>query len=325
MISVVMGTFGRSLYLKEAIESVLGQTYKDIELIIVAVVGDSKVHSVIDSFEDKRIKKVVANYACVSYQKSLGFYSIGHCDYFTFHDSDDIMLKDSIEKLYKFAVKKNADLVYPNFYIEDERSKRKYVKECVSHEHNNLMKGCYITDLSFIKTTTFDQYMPLMNKDGKNRFYRVWKEMSDDGCRIFNFPEPTFIYRLHDDQIHKIKYKSQKDFVCVRVGNNEEVESYYKGLSYKSIGGVNNNCFTIYLPNPSKYLKHSKIFKFKRVVIHWSHNNIQSIKHFKDIKNIYNITHNKDIFLSLQEAGLSNVYMVKDRADMFDYIKEERW
>ena len=325
MISIVMGTFGRSLYLKQAISSVLGQTYKDIELIIVVVHGDTKVIKVIDSFRDKRIRMVVANYACISYQKSLGFYSIKDSEYFTFFDSDDIMFKDSIEKLYNFAKKHNADLVYPNFYVENQVSKRKYLKECSAHDHKKLIEGCYITDTSFVKVSSFDRYMPLMNKDKKNRFYRVWKQMSKDKCKIFNFPEPTFIYRLHDDQIHKIKHQSQKDFRSVRVGNNDSIKEYYRNLPSTKVRQVDKNCFTIYFPNPVKYLKHKKIFKFKRVVIHWEKNNLDHVEEFKGVKNIYNITHDRNVFLILKQAELSNIYLVKNSADMIDYIKQERF
>ena len=320
-----MGTFGRTSYLKEAISSVLNQTYKDIELIIVVVSGDTEVIKVVNSFLDKRIRMVVANYACISYQKSLGFYSIKDGEYFTFFDSDDIMFKDSIEKLYNFAKKHNADLVYPNFYVENQVSKRKYLKECSAHDHKKLIEGCYITDTSFVKVSSFNKYMPLRNKDKKNRFYRVWKQMSKDKCRIFNFPEPTFTYRLHENQIHKIEHLSQKDFKCVRIGNNDSLKEYYSNLPSVKVRQLDKNCFTVYLPNPTNYFKHKNSLKFKRVIVHWSQNNLDHVEEFKSFKNIYNITHDKDVFLTLRREKLFNTYLFKDSSDMIDYIRQERF
>jgi len=325
MISIVVSTFKRTNYLKEAIDSILNQTYKDIELIVVCVYGDKKVIRIVDSFKDKRIKKVIANYSCISYQKSLGFYSIGDSEYSMIFDSDDVMLEDSIENLYKFALDHKADLVYPNFYVSHENLKIKRTKECSKYSHKNLLKRCYITDTSFFKNETFNKYMPLVNRDKKNRFYRVWKQMSKDKCRIFNFPHPTFIYRQHKHNIHNNKYKSQKEFICARVGKNDEVKNWYGFLPKKGVKEINDNCFTLYFPDPSKFLKHYKLCEFKRIIIHWNSNNLEYVNSFCGMDNIYHITGDDSVLSYLKQRCLNNVFLFRDRDDFADYIKEERW
>jgi len=325
MISIIISTFKRTDYLKEAIQSILDQTYKDIELIIVCVYGDKKVIKLVDSFDDERIKKVVANYACITYQKSLGFYNVGDSDYGMIFDSDDIMLKDSIEKLYQFSIKNKADLVYPDFYISNENLKIKRTKKCGDHDDKRLLEGCYITDTSFFKNKVFNKYMPLMNRDKKNRFYRIWKQMSTDKCRIFNFSEPTFIYRQHQHNIHNNKYKSQKEFVYARVGDKKNNKEWEEFLHRKKIKEIDNNCFTLYFSDPREYLKHRKSFKFKRIIIHWNSYNLQYVDDFSGRNNIYHITEDDAVFLVLKQKCLNNTFCFKDKNDFVDYIKEERW
>jgi len=323
MISVVISSFRRHSLLEESIKSILDQTYKDFELIIIFVHGDNKAEEVIDSFNDKRIKKVKANYACITYQKSLGFYSMGKSDYGMIFDSDDFLFKDSLKNLYNFAVSKKADVVYPDFYESDKNLKIKCRRTFGKHDPNRLLTKCYVTDVSFFKREVFGKYMPFKNEDRKNRFYRVWKQMSSDGCNIVNYPNPTFIYRQHLDNIHK-KEKSQKDFIFVRVGNNNSIKNFYKNFDSRGVDEVDYNCFTIYFPNPSKYLKHSEKFKFKKIIIHWDKSHISQVDKFKDLENVYNITHDKDVWSIIKETGIHNVTFIKDEMDLLDYLKEER-
>ena len=55
-VSVLMPAYNASLYIKEAIESVLSQTFTDFELIIVDDCSTDDTWNVIKSFKDKRIR-----------------------------------------------------------------------------------------------------------------------------------------------------------------------------------------------------------------------------------------------------------------------------
>jgi hypothetical protein len=240
-------------------------------------------------------------------------------------DSDDIMMEDSLLPMYEFAVKHNADLVYPNFFRVDKNLKKQILKKFIKHEHKKLLKGCYITDVSMVRKEIYDIYLPLLNTDRKNRFYRVWKQMSLAKRRMLHYPHPTFLYRQHRKNIHGKKYGSQKDFKFVCVGGNRQINKFYKNIKSISVSDVDDNHFTIYFPDPSKYVRNEKYFKFKKIVIHWDNSNISSIDHFVDKYNIYNITHNDEVLEILKNKSLSNVSFIKDKNDLLDYLKEERY
>ena len=92
--------------LTAAIKSILNQTYKNIELIIVDGSSTSKNYDVIKSFSDNRIfyykTKGYINCLNLGLSKSKG-------EYIARMDSDDISYKTRIEEQYNFLIK-NKDI-----------------------------------------------------------------------------------------------------------------------------------------------------------------------------------------------------------------------
>ena len=97
MISVVLPSYNRAHILPRAIESILGQTYKDIELIIVDDGSSDNTAEVVGSFSDSRIVYVRQENAGACAARNNG---IAHArgDYIAFQDSDDIWHHDKLEK-----------------------------------------------------------------------------------------------------------------------------------------------------------------------------------------------------------------------------------
>ena len=102
-VSIVMPVYNtKEVYLREAIESVLNQTYYDFEFIIVNNASTEPVKNIIDDYPDKRIKYLelkenfgaahARNYA-ISQMKGI---------YYAAMDSDDICCNTRLEKQVKF-------------------------------------------------------------------------------------------------------------------------------------------------------------------------------------------------------------------------------
>ena len=100
-VSVVMSEYNtKREYLCTAIESILNQTFKDFEFIIVDDCGENNLDEIIEKYNDKRIK-IIKN------DKNRGLvYSLNHGikeakgEYIVRMDTDDIANKKRIEKLY---------------------------------------------------------------------------------------------------------------------------------------------------------------------------------------------------------------------------------
>lgn len=58
-VSIVITTFNRTIYLKEAILSALSQTFADFELLVCDDGGLEETRSLCDSFDDRRIRHIV--------------------------------------------------------------------------------------------------------------------------------------------------------------------------------------------------------------------------------------------------------------------------
>ena len=111
MISVVLPSYNRAHILPRAIESILGQTYKDIELIIVDDGSSDNTAEVVGSFSDSRIVYVRQENAGACAARNNG---IAHArgDYIAFQDSDDIWHQDKLEKQLATLQNTGADVVF---------------------------------------------------------------------------------------------------------------------------------------------------------------------------------------------------------------------
>ena len=116
LVSVVMPTYNRGYIIKMAIDSILNQTYKNLELIIVDDCSNDNTKEIISKYDDNRLKyirlseKKGANYARnIGIEKSKG-------EYITFQDSDDYSFPERLQKEYEYLIAQKVDLVFSSFY-----------------------------------------------------------------------------------------------------------------------------------------------------------------------------------------------------------------
>lgn len=129
-----MSAYNAEKSIEKAIKSVLNQTYKNIELIIIEDCSTDNTLNIIKSFNDPRITLIQhKNNLGAGYSRFDGIKSITG-DYTTFLDSDDYLKEDCIETLINEALRTNADMVspgytaiYPNGEIEPKIPKQSYV------------------------------------------------------------------------------------------------------------------------------------------------------------------------------------------------------
>lgn len=97
-VSVIIPAYNQGLYLKEAVQSVLGQTYPNFELIIVDDGSTDNTADVVHRFQDQRIRYIYQENRGLSAARNAG---IQHSDgeFLTFLDSDDLFFPDKLEVL----------------------------------------------------------------------------------------------------------------------------------------------------------------------------------------------------------------------------------
>lgn len=116
IVSVIIPVYNTEKYIDRCLESVLNQTYSNIEIILIDDGSKDNSGKLCDSYAsiDNRIKVIHKKNQGLGMARNTG---IDNCTgkYLMFIDSDDYIELDMIEKLYKSIKKENSDICYCDF------------------------------------------------------------------------------------------------------------------------------------------------------------------------------------------------------------------
>ena len=105
-LTVLMTVFNGERYLKECIDSVLNQTFKDFEFLIIDDCSTDSSIDIINSYKDKRIR-VIENQKNLSQVKSLNMgLDEASGEYVARIDQDDLMIENRLERQLDFLNKR---------------------------------------------------------------------------------------------------------------------------------------------------------------------------------------------------------------------------
>ena len=119
-VSVIVPVYNVEKYIAKNLESLVNQTLKDIEIIIVNDGTKDNSMKSVKEFATRNPKKIVClekQNGGLSDARNYGIpYAKG--EYIAFLDSDDYVELDMYEKMYELAKKENSDMVECDFYWE---------------------------------------------------------------------------------------------------------------------------------------------------------------------------------------------------------------
>ncbi|MFO8056993.1 MAG: glycosyltransferase family A protein [bacterium] len=101
LVSVIMPTYNRPRTIKESVESVLSQSMKEWELIVVNDGGDREVEKTLRDYGDERIRYVLARHRGTAGALNAGL-SLARGKYVAYLDDDDIYYSDHLDSLFTF-------------------------------------------------------------------------------------------------------------------------------------------------------------------------------------------------------------------------------
>ncbi len=116
LISIIVPVYNVKAYLDRCIISLINQTYKNLEIILVDDGSKDGSGAICDKYasEDSRIKVIHKQNGGVSSARNLGL-DIATGEYIGFIDSDDYVETGMYEALYNVAVSENADMTMTGF------------------------------------------------------------------------------------------------------------------------------------------------------------------------------------------------------------------
>ena len=130
IVTVIVPVYNVEKYLDRCVNSIVCQTYKNLEIILIDDGSPDRCPEMCDAWKlkDNRIKVIHKKNAGLGYARNTGIDNATG-KYLCFVDSDDYIASDTIEKAYYCAVQYNADIVSYGYYVvgSDGKVVRKYL------------------------------------------------------------------------------------------------------------------------------------------------------------------------------------------------------
>lgn len=210
-ISVIMSIYSEPVeWLDMAIESILNQTYRDFEFIIVndnpSRVENKKVLELIAK-KDTRVK-VISNKENIGLTRSLNV-ALRKChgEYIARMDADDISLPSRFKQQISFLESHpNVDVLssYVLSFMEDDRTHTKLMKYPVSNNQIQelLAFGNPVAHPTvFLRKSSLNRYGLEYNESvRKSQDYGLWLDFALRGAIFYTLPIPLLMYRRSSTQ-----------------------------------------------------------------------------------------------------------------------------
>jgi glycosyltransferase involved in cell wall biosynthesis len=203
-VSIIVPTYNRAHLVTETIDSILAQTVKDFELIVVDNESTDNTEEVIKSYTDGRIRYFQhQNNGLIAVNRNYGI-SKANGEYIAFCDDDDLWMPEKLERQIKLLdLNKELGLVYSDSYIMDENGN---LGRYTLLSGSKLFRGNVFDKLfqsNFIPMPTVMIRREVLSKvggfDPKYRIaqdYDLWLKIAEHYPIDFT-DEPLAKYRIH--------------------------------------------------------------------------------------------------------------------------------
>ncbi len=204
-ISVVMPTFNDGQYLREAIDSILGQTFKDFEFIIINDCSNDVTENIINSYKDDRIRylKNEANYGNTITRNRGMKAAIGK--YIAIMDSDDISVPKRLALQYQYLEKHPEIGILGGseiFFDENSWFYRRYPPDPEYIKSFLFFKNAVGQPTVMLRREIISKYQLYYNPDYENgEDFDIWYRAAIKGVRISNLKKVMLYYRQSESQM----------------------------------------------------------------------------------------------------------------------------
>jgi len=233
-ISIIMPVYNTEKYIEESIESVLSQTYKDFELIIVDDGSTDATVSKIHKYNDKRIKLFLENHKGfipslnIGLEKSTGYY-IGRMD------GDDLIDKDKLKLQIEF-LKNNKDisLVGTNFYYIDEKGNKLTEKKLPEKCEDIEFMMPIIPSVNHGSILTYRHILDSVGGYSEEYYCEdvvLFMKLLSQGYKMYNIQLPLYLYRI----IEKPPQYLEKHYKDYYIYSKIYLNDYYSKSNEKKI------------------------------------------------------------------------------------------
>lgn len=217
-ISIITPAYNAEKYIKRCVESVLSQTYENIEHIVVDDGSSDNTLSILNemSKSDERLKVIHKENEGVSIARNVAIeHSNG--DFIIFADADDWMEKDMCENMLSSALENDSDIViceYYNYYESSDKKDRIKLEKIEGSSFPDLISDDSNRYGGFPWNKMIKANMIKHNFDNNIHFYEnllFFLENFDRTTKYSVVFQPLYNYCINDNSaVHSKKYNPKK-------------------------------------------------------------------------------------------------------------------
>lgn len=222
LVSVIMSNYNTpEEYLRQSIESILNQIYRNFEFIIIDDCSTDNSLKIIESYTDKRIK-IIRNEQNLGITKSLNKgLAVAKGEFVARMDADDISLPERFEKQVDF-LKSHTEYIVCGTGVEligewEKKHSNKYICRTIPEREQfriNLLFGNYpniVHPTAMFNNTMLKKYGITYNENYPlAQDYRMWVSCSEV-AECANIPETLLNYRVHGKAVSSDKKQLQSE------------------------------------------------------------------------------------------------------------------
>lgn len=212
-LSVIMPVYNASRFLKEAVDSVLSQSFSDFEFIAVDDCSTDDSYDILLKYAEKDSRvKIYRNELNKGVSYTRNFAVEKACgEYIALIDSDDMWKEDKLIKQLNLISDRMADLCYTGSAFVDTNSVYSdFVFEVPRRvNYKTLLKQNVISCSSVVIKKSWLVKYP-MAFDDMHEDFAVWLSVLKEGGKAFGINEPLLVYRVDKNSKSGNKFKSMK-------------------------------------------------------------------------------------------------------------------
>ena len=179
-VSLIVPIYNSQKYLEKCIKSLLNQTLKDIQIILINDGSTDNSEKIIKSFDDERIVYISKNNEGIGKTRNLGI-DKATGEFLAFVDSDDYLNEHFCEYMYQKAVNDDCDLVVCDFF-----------------EDRNTLVGIKFKDFKDTNLRETPELINNINLGPCNKLYK--KSLFDDKSNRFEenlkYEDAPFVVKM---------------------------------------------------------------------------------------------------------------------------------
>ena len=209
LVSVIMPTFNAGKFLPDSIESILGQTYEDLELLITDDGStDTLTLQILKEYsqKDSRLKvEYLQGNSGPAYARNQSI-KRAQGRYIAFCDSDDRWMPEKLERQIRFMTEKDSALCYSSYIVCDDKNEEIGISIVPNSISFNMLKqdnkiGC-LTAIYDIRKLGKKYYMPQLRK---RHDWGLFLTILQDCHIAYGITEPLAWYRHRSHSVSSNK------------------------------------------------------------------------------------------------------------------------